>query len=52
MELLEHLAAKRGVGKSDSHVFIDEFIPVLEDKEGICCTHPENLPGECGLTLR
>lgn len=45
-ELLEHLAAKCGVGNSKQHVLIDEFIPTLEWNEGICHTHPENLPGE------
>ncbi|KAI6671324.1 hypothetical protein NL676_006209 [Syzygium grande] len=44
-ELLEHLAAKCGVGNSKQHVLIDEFIPTLEWNEGICHTHPENLPG-------
>ncbi|KAL1531602.1 SUPPRESSOR OF GAMMA RESPONSE 1-like isoform X1 [Salvia divinorum] len=44
-ELLDHLAAKRGVGKSEPHLFIDEFIPTLEGEGGICYTHPENLPG-------
>ncbi|XVF57979.1 hypothetical protein PTKIN_Ptkin07bG0026000 [Pterospermum kingtungense] len=29
-ELLEHLAAKRGVGNSKAHLFIDEFTPTLE----------------------
>ncbi|XP_073047360.1 SUPPRESSOR OF GAMMA RESPONSE 1-like isoform X2 [Primulina eburnea] len=45
VELLEHLAAKCGVGVSEPHKFIDEFIPTLEGNEGICYTHPENLPG-------
>ncbi|KAI3463045.1 hypothetical protein Pfo_019708 [Paulownia fortunei] len=45
VELLEHLAAKRGVEELEPHVFIDEFIPTLEGDEGICYTHPENLPG-------
>lgn len=45
-ELLEHLAAKCGVGNSVPHKFIDEFIPALEGDEGICYTHPENLPGD------
>ncbi|XWS30411.1 hypothetical protein CRYUN_Cryun24cG0115300 [Craigia yunnanensis] len=44
-ELLEHLAAKCGVGDSKAHLFIDEFIPTLEEDQGICYTHPENLPG-------
>ncbi|XP_030530828.1 SUPPRESSOR OF GAMMA RESPONSE 1-like [Rhodamnia argentea] len=44
-ELLEHLAAKCGIGNSKQHVLIDEFIPTLEWNEGICYTHPENLPG-------
>ncbi|EYU34749.1 hypothetical protein MIMGU_mgv1a023855mg [Erythranthe guttata] len=45
VELLEHLAAKCGVGFEGPHMFIDEFIPTLEGDEGICYTHPENLPG-------
>ncbi|CAK9161756.1 unnamed protein product [Ilex paraguariensis] len=45
VELLEHLAAKCGVGNLKPHMFIDEFIPTLTDAEGICSTHPENLPG-------
>ncbi|CAA3027545.1 NAC domain-containing 8 [Olea europaea subsp. europaea] len=44
-ELIEHLAAKCGIGNSKPHMFIDEFIPTLEGEEGICYTHPENLPG-------
>ncbi|KAG8384878.1 hypothetical protein BUALT_Bualt04G0164100 [Buddleja alternifolia] len=45
VELLENLAAKCGVGDLEAHIFIDEFIPTLEGDEGICYTHPENLPG-------
>uniref|UniRef100_A0A7N0T4U4 NAC domain-containing protein n=1 Tax=Kalanchoe fedtschenkoi TaxID=63787 RepID=A0A7N0T4U4_KALFE len=45
LELIEHLTAKCGLGNSTSHVFIDEFIPTLDGDQGICCTHPENLPG-------
>ncbi|KAK6153099.1 hypothetical protein DH2020_012738 [Rehmannia glutinosa] len=45
VELLEHLAAKRGIGGLKPHMFIDEFIPTLDGDEGICYTHPENLPG-------
>jgi len=45
-ELLEHLAAKCGAGTSKPHLFIDEFIATLEGHQGICYTHPENLPGE------
>ncbi|XP_031108185.1 SUPPRESSOR OF GAMMA RESPONSE 1-like [Ipomoea triloba] len=45
VELLEHLAAKCGEGNSEPHMFVDEFIPTLEGDEGICYTHPENLPG-------
>ncbi|XP_022850538.1 NAC domain-containing protein 10-like [Olea europaea var. sylvestris] len=45
VELLEHLAAKIGVGNSKPHVFIDDFIPTLEGDEGICYAHPENFPG-------
>ncbi|GLT65106.1 hypothetical protein SLA2020_375580 [Shorea laevis] len=45
VELVEHLEAKCGIGTSKSHTFIDEFIPTLEGDQGICYTHPENLPG-------
>jgi hypothetical protein len=42
-DLLTHLAGK--VGSAAAHVFIDDFIPTIEEVEGICYTHPENLPG-------
>ncbi|KAK7339612.1 hypothetical protein VNO77_20290 [Canavalia gladiata] len=45
IELLEHLAAKCGIGNAQPHMFINEFIPTLEGDQGICYTHPENLPG-------
>ncbi|CAH1437726.1 unnamed protein product [Lactuca virosa] len=45
VELLEHLAAKCGLGNKKPHQFIDEFIPTIDVDEGICCKHPENLPG-------
>lgn len=51
VELLEHLAAKCGVGNSKPHMFIDEFIPTIEGDQGICYTHPENLPGEGAFNL-
>ncbi|GMY13255.1 SUPPRESSOR OF GAMMA RESPONSE 1-like isoform X1 [Fagus crenata] len=44
-ELLEHLAAKCGVGNSKPHLFIDEFIQTLEGDKGICYSHPKDLPG-------
>ncbi|XAR58230.1 hypothetical protein NMG60_11026644 [Bertholletia excelsa] len=44
-EILQHLAAKSGVGSSKPHRFIDDFIPTLDQEDGICYTHPENLPG-------
>ncbi|KAI7746408.1 hypothetical protein M8C21_033638, partial [Ambrosia artemisiifolia] len=46
LELLEHLAAKCGVGNQKPHPLIDDFIPTLDVDEGICSKHPENLPGE------
>ncbi|XP_008812203.2 SUPPRESSOR OF GAMMA RESPONSE 1-like [Phoenix dactylifera] len=45
VELIQHLAGKVGIGNSKPHMFIDEFIPTLEEDEGICYTHPKNLPG-------
>jgi hypothetical protein len=43
LQLLGHLEGK--VGKAASHVLIDDFIPTIEEVEGICYTHPENLLG-------
>ena len=51
VELLEHLAAKCGIGNTQQHMFINEFILTLEGDQGICYTHPENLPGEISLTF-
>lgn len=46
VEILEHLAAKCIVGSAKAHMLIDEFIPTVDKQEGICYTHPENLPGK------
>ncbi|KAG2295328.1 hypothetical protein Bca52824_041997 [Brassica carinata] len=44
-DIIEFLEAKCGIGGSEPHVLIEEFIrPVTEDV-GINYTHPENLPG-------
>ncbi|KAG4926243.1 hypothetical protein JHK85_052729 [Glycine max] len=45
VELLEHLAAKCCIGNREPHMFIHQFIPTLEGEQGICYTHPQNLPG-------
>lgn len=45
-ELLRHLAAKVGHGSEVSHPLIDDFISHLDGDDGICQTHPENLPGK------
>ncbi|KAF6156408.1 hypothetical protein GIB67_034138 [Kingdonia uniflora] len=45
VELIKHLSGKAGLGNSEPHLFINEFIPTLEGEDGICYTHPENLPG-------
>ncbi|XP_022991029.1 SUPPRESSOR OF GAMMA RESPONSE 1-like [Cucurbita maxima] len=44
-EIMDHLAAKCAVGNLKLHALIDEFIPTLDTDQGICYTHPENLPG-------
>ncbi|XP_031266521.1 SUPPRESSOR OF GAMMA RESPONSE 1-like [Pistacia vera] len=44
-EIIWHLLAKVGVEGFKTHPFIDEFIPTLEQDDGICYTHPQNLPG-------
>ncbi|KAK1683750.1 hypothetical protein QYE76_044598 [Lolium multiflorum] len=43
LELIGHLEGK--VGRVASHVLIDNFIPTIKEEEGICYTHPKNLPG-------
>lgn len=45
VELLDHLAAKCGIGNRRPNMFIDKFIITLQGEGGICYTHPENLPG-------
>lgn len=52
VELLDHLAAKCGTGNQRSNMFIDKFIITLEGEDGICYTHPENLPGELVALLK
>lgn len=44
-EIIWHLLAKVGVGNMKPHPFIDEFVPTVYEDEGICYTHPQNLPG-------
>ncbi|XP_015692934.1 NAC domain-containing protein 4-like isoform X1 [Oryza brachyantha] len=44
-ELIEHLESKVKDGGSGAHPLIDEFIHTIHGEEGICYTHPENLPG-------
>ncbi|XP_062233111.1 SUPPRESSOR OF GAMMA RESPONSE 1-like [Phragmites australis] len=44
-ELLWHLLAKHGKAGAKPHPFIDEFIPTVEENDGICYTHPQKLPG-------
>ncbi|XP_044487851.1 SUPPRESSOR OF GAMMA RESPONSE 1-like isoform X2 [Mangifera indica] len=44
-EIIWHLLAKVGVQGFKTHPFIDEFILTLEQDDGICYTHPQNLPG-------
>ncbi|KAL2234959.1 UNVERIFIED_CONTAM: hypothetical protein Sindi_1228100 [Sesamum indicum] len=44
-DIILHLLAKVGVGNSKPHPFIDEFIPTVNEDDGICYTHPRNLPG-------
>jgi len=44
-ELIWHLRAKHGKAGIKPHPFIDEFIPTVEEDEGICYTHPQKLPG-------
>jgi hypothetical protein len=45
LELLQHLQGKSSLQNSNSRALIDEFIPTIAEMEGICYTHPKNLPG-------
>ncbi|WVZ86127.1 hypothetical protein U9M48_032960, partial [Paspalum notatum var. saurae] len=45
LELLQHLEDKSNLPSSMSHAPIDYFVPTIEKSEGICYTHPQNLPG-------
>ncbi|CAN8291453.1 unnamed protein product [Cochlearia groenlandica] len=44
-EIIWHLLAKSGLSRFSSHPFVDEFIPTVDQDDGICYTHPKNLPG-------
>ncbi|KAL5722261.1 hypothetical protein ACHQM5_005801 [Ranunculus cassubicifolius] len=44
-EIIWHLLAKAGTGNIKPHPFIDEFIPTVNEDDGICYTHPQCLPG-------
>ena len=45
-EIMWHLLAKVGVRNMKPHPFIDEFILTVDEDDGICYTHPQNLPGQ------
>ncbi|KAJ1271531.1 hypothetical protein BS78_06G134500 [Paspalum vaginatum] len=45
LELLEHLREKSCLVNLKPHELTDNFIPTIEEVEGICYTHPKNLPG-------
>ncbi|KAL1198419.1 SUPPRESSOR OF GAMMA RESPONSE 1 [Cardamine amara subsp. amara] len=44
-EIIWHLLAKSGLSGLSPHPFINEFIPTVSQDDGICYTHPKNLPG-------
>ncbi|KAG2625106.1 hypothetical protein PVAP13_3KG188900 [Panicum virgatum] len=44
-ELIEHLESLVEEGGSRAHPLINDFIPTIQGDDGICYTHPENLPG-------
>ncbi|KAJ1262033.1 hypothetical protein BS78_09G076000 [Paspalum vaginatum] len=44
-ELIEHLESLVKEGGSRAHPLIDDFILTIQGDDGICYTHPENLPG-------
>jgi hypothetical protein len=50
-EIIWHLLAKVSDGGIKPHPFIKEFIPTVDNDDGICYTHPQNLPGWCEASL-
>ncbi|KAH6757384.1 hypothetical protein C2S51_038850 [Perilla frutescens var. frutescens] len=44
-EIVQHLEAKVYSDAKKMHPLIDQFIPTIHGHNGICYTHPENLPG-------
>ncbi|KAF8399166.1 hypothetical protein HHK36_015031 [Tetracentron sinense] len=44
-EIIWHLLAKVGAEDVKPHPFIDEFIPTVDNDDGICYAHPQDLPG-------
>lgn len=44
-EIIYHLLGKAGKEGFALHPFISEFIPTVSEEDGICYTHPQNLPG-------
>lgn len=44
-EIIWHLLAKVGGADSEPHPFINEFIPTVDENDGICYVHPKKLPG-------
>jgi hypothetical protein len=48
LELLQHLEEKCNLTNVVSSVLTNDFIPTIQQRDGICYTHPENLPGTYG----
>ncbi|XP_024019400.1 SUPPRESSOR OF GAMMA RESPONSE 1 isoform X1 [Morus notabilis] len=44
-EIIWHLLAKNGEENLKPHPFINEFIPTVDEDDGICYVHPRKLPG-------
>lgn len=44
-EIVWHLLAKNGEDEMKPHPFINEFIPTVDESDGICYVHPRKLPG-------
>ncbi|KAL3501656.1 hypothetical protein ACH5RR_036105 [Cinchona calisaya] len=44
-EIIWHLLGKVGIDNVKPDAFIEEFIPTVNEDDGICYTHPQNLPG-------
>lgn len=50
-EIIWHLLTKVDALNLKPHPFLDEFISTVDNDDGICYTHPQNLPGQDQISM-